>query len=285
MTIKIVTDSTCDLPPQIIESLNITVVPMYINIGQESYLDGIDISRQSFYQNLPDYAPFPTTGAPGIDTFINTYRKLIEQGATAIISIHISQSLSAVVDIARQAASAIQKVPVKVIDSLQLSLGTGFQAEWAAKMAIAGESLNDILMGIHSLASRTFVAAKLDTMEFLRRSGRMNALMTGLGSLLQMKPILTMENGKPDSILVRTTPKAEARLFKLLEKRTPIERFALLHTHAGDMATAFAEKVKAKFPGMSFHSVDITPVIGAHIGPGAVGFAAVTAKNTPRKDR
>jgi len=275
MTIKIVTDSTCDLPEQVIEDLDITVIPLYINIGEEGYLDGVEISRKEFYSNLPDYPTHPTTGTPGLDTFKQTFQDLADKGAGEILSIHISKSLSATIDVARKAAEAFKSIPVKALDSRQLSLGTGFQVQRAAELARAGASMEEILADLQDLARRTIVAARLSTLEFLRRSGRLNMFMTGLGSLLQLKPILTMVDGEPTSTRVRTTPRAEEHLIQELEKRAPFEKFALVHTNAAEEAEAFRKRIAGLIPSGALYSMDITPVIGAHIGPGAVGFAAV----------
>jgi DegV family protein with EDD domain len=276
MTIGIVTDSTCDLPQNTIEELGITVIPLFINIGDKGYLDGVDISRTEFYTNLPKYSTHPTTGTPGTDAFVNAFKALVTRGCTEILSIHISKSLSATMDIARTAAKEFKEALVTVHDGGQLSLGTGFQVEAAARMAAAGRSMTEILKTLEDLMSRTFVTARLDTLEFLRRSGRMNRFMAGLGSLLQIKPILTMKNGHPASERVRTAARAEARLVQMLETFLPIERFALLHTNAAREADAFLKRVAHLLPAGQFDSMDITPVIGAHIGPGAVGYAIVS---------
>ena len=278
MNIRIVTDSTCDLPDEVVEALNITVVPLYINVGDQGYLDGVEISRQEFYINLPHYPTHPTTGTPGIDTFLKIYKKLSQEGASQIISVHISESLSATVDVALNAAQQFNDVPVTVLDSQQLSLGTGFQVEAAARLAMEGKGLTEILAALEDLASRTFVAAALDTLDYLRRSGRMNAVMASLGSLLQLKPILTMFKGEPGSERVRTTSKAFQRLAAMLEERQPIERFALLHTNAPEAAKKFRQRVADLIPVNHTYSMDITPVIGAHIGPGAVGFSIISKK-------
>jgi len=279
MTLKIVTDSTCDLPQDVINALGITIVPLYINIGEKGYLDGVDITRKEFYTGLPNYKSHPTTGTPGIDSFSHAYARLASQGATEILSIHISKSLSATVEVAESAANAFDAVPVTVRDSGQLSTGTGFQVETAARLAQQGKSLEDILQALDDLGKRTFVAAGLDTLEYLRRSGRMNAFMTGLGSLLQLKPILTMENGLPGSECVRTAAKAGSRLIEMLEERQPVERFALLHTNDPEGAEEFRLRVSDLIPAGQVYSMDITPVIGAHIGPGAIGFAVVSKDN------
>lgn len=276
MTVKIVTDSTCDLPQSIIKHWDITVVPLYINIGDEGYLDGVEISRKDFYTNLPNYKTHPTTATPGIDSFNKAYQALADSEASEILSIHMSETLSATVAVARQAAQQFNQVPVTVHDSLQLSLGTGFQVELAGRLAAEDKSADEILAALVQIIPCSFVTARLDTLDFLRRSGRMNRFMSGLGSLLQLKPILTMKMGQPGSERVRTQEKAEARLIQMLEAYQPIERFALLHTNAAQEAENFHAKITHLIPHDEIFSMDITPVIGAHIGPGAVGYAIIS---------
>jgi DegV family protein with EDD domain len=278
MTIKIVTDSTCDLPAEVIRELDITVVPMYINIGEKSYQDGVDITRTEFYTRLPDYDKHPTTATPSTGAFKAVFDRLAEAGADEILSIHISESLSATVNVARKAAEEYDRIPVSVRDSHQLSIGTGFQAELAAKMAKEGQTMQAINTALDDIMPRTFVTAGLDTLEFLRRSGRMNIFLAGIGSLLQLKPILTMVRGLPGSEKVRTSKKAFARMIQMLRNNLPIERFALLHTNAAEKAEEFKEQIKDILPKGKIFSMDITPVIGAHIGPGAVGFAIISEK-------
>jgi DegV family protein with EDD domain len=280
MTIKIVTDSTCDLPQEIIQQLDISVIPLYINIGNQGFLDGVDISRKEFYTNLAGYPFHPTTGTPGTDTFQRVFDQLAAKGAREILSIHISEKLSATIDVARTVARDYTLVPVMVRDSGQLSLGTGFQVELAARMAKEGKSMMEILAALDDLKNRTFVTAGLDTLEFLRRSGRMNGFISGLGSILQLKPILTMKNGQPGSERVRTSKKAEKRIIEMLHDYLPIERFALLHTNAQDKAEQMRKKIENLIPEGEIYSMDITPVIGAHIGPGAVGYAVVSKKES-----
>ena len=276
MTIKIVTDSTCDLPETVIRDLGITVVPLYINLFDKGYLDGVEITRKDFYSNLPDYKVHPTTGIPGLNAFTEAYKALSSKGANEILSIHISESLSGTVGAAQTAAREFDQIPVTVRDSGQLSLGTGFQVETAAKMANDGKSMDEILSALDEIRPRVFVTAGLKTLDYLRRSGRMNRFVAGIGSLLQLKPILTMKNGLPGSERVRTAAKAEARIIEMLKEHLPIERFALLHTNAPKEAEAFYEKIKDLIPENEVYSMDITPVIGVHIGPGAVGYAIIS---------
>ncbi len=279
MKIRIATDSTNDLPKKLVEENHISVVPMYINIDDRGYQDGVDITRQEFYDRLPTSDPFPTTAAPGIDQFVKVYKQLAESGAEEILSIHISSSLSAVVDVAKQAAEKFDEIPVTVYDSDQLSLGTGFQALKASQAADQGLSMPEILALIREQSSRSHVFAALDTLEFLKRGGRMNSVMASLGSLLQVKPILTMHAGNPGAERVRTKDRAIQRLLEMVEQLGPLEEIALVHTNSPQAADALWQDARHLFPGKEQPlSVDVTPVLGAHLGPGAVGFTCISQK-------
>ena len=277
MKIKVVTDSTNDLPRELIDEYGIHVIPMYINFGEQSFQDGVDISRQEFYTRLPQSDLFPTTAAPGIDQFIAAYQAAMDSGAEEILSIHISTSLSAVVDVAHKAAEQFSGVPVTVYDSDQLSLGTGFQARRAAQAAGEGLSMDEILALLKDQSSRTHVFAALDTLEFLKRGGRMNSVVAGLGSLLQLKPILTMHTGTPGAERVRTKERAINRLIEMVAELGSLEEIALVHTDARQEADALWQRAKYLYPGEQEPlSVDVTPVLGAHLGPGAVGFTCIS---------
>jgi DegV family protein with EDD domain len=165
-----------------------------------------------------------------------------------------------------------------VFDSRQLSLGTGFLVETAAKMAAAGSSVDEILRVLNDQVQRTRVFAALDTLEFLKRSGRMNKYLAGLAALLQIKPILTMYDGNPGSERVRTRERALTRVVEMLTAASPLERVAIVHTHASSEMLAELHAMSAHLlPEGRILTEDITPVIGAHIGPGAMGFAVVQA--------
>jgi DegV family protein with EDD domain len=278
MSIRIVTDSTCDLPLDTIERLGIVVLPLFINIGDKGYRDGIDITRQAFYERLPEWDPAPTTAAPSPETFQKLYDQLTLEGADQILSIHISRSLSATMDVAQVAAARTSTTQVEAFDSQQLSLGTGYLVETAAEAALQGRTLEEIKQLLLNQIRRTHVFAALDTLEFLRRSGRMSGIMAGLGSILQIKPILKMYAGQPTSERVRTSRKAIERVLELFTEKLPLERLAILHTNAEKKARELFAAVTATLPFEHIQAVDITPVIGAHIGPGAVGFVTVSVE-------
>jgi len=278
MNIRIVTDSTCDLPEPIVAKYGITVVPMYINQGDHSYRDGIDISREEFYRRLPAFRPAPTTATPSPDTFMQVWKELAEAGAQAILSIHISEKLSATVNAARIAAEQFTRIPVTVLDSGQLSLGLGFIVEKAAELVALGHRMEEILPSLADLMKRTYVFASLKTLEYLRRSGRMNFALAQFGELLQIKPLLHMNQGNPTAHRVRTQGKATERMLAWLAEYAPFEKLAILHAGVQKEAEEMLARVKHLLPDADIPLVQITPVLGAHLGVGALGFACISRK-------
>jgi DegV family protein with EDD domain len=278
MTVRIVTDSTCDVPPDVAEKLGIKVVPVYINIGDQSYLDGVDLSRREFFINLPNYDSFPTTAAPASGTFTSTYQELVEEGATEIISLHIAASLSNTYNAARLGGEDVQGASVTLWDTKQITMGSGLQVIVAAEAAAAGNSVAEILSILEEKRPKTRVYGVLDTLEFLRRSGRVSWAQFGLGTLLRIKPVL--EVYESDVIMnerVRTLKRATRRLIELVEAQQPLERIAVLHTNNLEMAQRMQEQATYLFPpGQPVIFMEITPAIGAHLGPGAIGFAFIS---------
>jgi DegV family protein with EDD domain len=276
MTVRIVTDSTCDLPADVITRYGIYVVPLYINIGRQAYLDGVDITREEFYKKLPDFPEHPRTAVPSMQKFRALYDALADEGANEVLSIHISTALSGIMNVAQSAAQETSSVPVTVFDSRQLSLGTGFLVETAAKLAQEGASVTEIRDVLNAQIHRTHVFAALDTLTFLRRSGRMNSVLSVIGEILQIKPFLTMYEGKPGAERVRTRKSAMRRLSELLRQYAPYERVALLHSDAAERALFLMKEVQEIFPDQPIWCEQINPVLGAHIGPGVIGFACIS---------
>jgi DegV family protein with EDD domain len=277
MTIKIVADSACDIPEEIIRQLDITIVPLFINVGSKSFLDGVDLTREDFYRNLPTYSTQPTTAAPGPDAFQKAYEHLAAQGADEIVSIHISKKLSNTIDSAHIAARETTSVPVTVIDSRQLSLGFGFVVMAAAEAAARGQSMQEVIRATEERIACTYTFAVLDTIEYLRRSGRMNLAVASIASLLKIKPLLKMYNGETDAERVRTFSRGMDRLVDLVRQTAPLQALALVHTNAPETAQKLRGKAQQLFPDAHEPlSVNVTPVLGAHLGPGAVGFVCVS---------
>ena len=196
MTIRIVTDRTCDLTPEIAEQYGIGIVPCYINVGEKSYLDGVDILRKDFYAQLPYFKPHPKTSAPGIGMYSAVYQRLANEGADQIISIHIHSGLSNLSNAARLAAEAADKIKVTVVEAGQLTIGLGFLAIAAAQAARKGRSADEILKIIKEQDERTFVLFALDTLEYLRLSGRAPGLVISIANLLRIKLIIQLHRGE-----------------------------------------------------------------------------------------
>lgn len=282
MTIKIVTDSTCDLPQTVADKHGITVIPLYINVGDQSYIDGVELTREEFYEKLPTYPMPPTTSVPGTEVFRNTYRKLIAEGADQILSVHITSSLSATADVARSAVEALTDVPVTVFDAGQITLGTGLLAISAAKAAASGKTAEEIVSMLKEQTSRTHSFAALDTLEYLRRSGRASRFQSTVGALLSVKPLLSMHDGKMNVEKVRTDNRAIEWLMDHLTDLHPFEEIALVHTHAPSKVEAFRQRASPFLPSDKEPIIaEVTPIIGTHVGPGAVGFSCIAKEKIP----
>jgi len=276
MKIGIVTDSTADLPAYLIEEHSIQVIPTILVLEGKEYADGIGITREDFYTRLPAFRIPPTTAAPSIGDFATPYETLLSQGCDHIISIHSASQLTTIVNVARQAA---KEFPDKVtcVDSGSLSLGLGFQVLAAAEEAELG--LKPALDAIVSTRKRLQVSAALDTMEYLRRSGRVPTVVARLGGMLSIKPMIELIDGQVKPIgAVRTTRQADERMFDFLLKEGKLQRLAIMHTNAEYRARKLLNEMMSRVPQSVPRDVlfvNVTAVIGMHLGPNAVGFAAV----------
>lgn len=276
MKLGIVTDSTCDLPVFLVEQHELEVVPCVLVMNGREYVDGKDITREEFYRQLPSLKAQPTTAAPSIGDFTNRYDSLLSRGCDHILSIHAAGTLTSILNIARQAASELPR-RVTCIDSTSLSLGLGFQVLAAAEAAELG--LPAALNAIESTRNRLHVFAALDTVEYLKRSGRVPAAVAMLGGLLRIKPLVELTNGEVNVVsAVRTTIQANERMSNFLLQRGSLERLALLHTDAEARAREFLNELMQKASQSvprDILMVNVTTVIGTHVGPNGLGFAAV----------
>ncbi len=275
--IKIVTDSTCDLPLDLVRQHDIHVIPTAITMEGRSYRDGVDISRTEFYQRLPRLKSQPTTSAASVEEYEQTYREL---SGAEIVSIHIGAGLSGVLNAARSGAEA-SGVRVTLVDSENVSMALGWQVIAAAETAAAGGSLQDILDVVTSIQKRVKLFALLDTLEYLRRGGRASAVITAFGYLLQIKPLIEVTKSKVTPIArPRTHAGGMDKIVEVIEKLAPLERLAVIHADNLAAAQALAERVKhCLAPGAKSPLIltDATVVVGTHAGPGAVGAAIVPA--------
>ena len=276
--IKIVTDSGCDVPPDLAQKLDITVIPLYVNIGEKGYREGVDISREEFYTNLSSYDPYPTTAAPPIGTFTDVYEKLAAEGADEIISLHIAGTVSNTLNAAGLGAQDVDSANVVTYDTQQITLGAGLLVLKAAEMAQAGHSLEEIIAALDERVPRTRVFGMIDTLDSLRRGGRVSWTEFGIGSLLQIKPVMEIKAGEiMVHAKVRTRKRAIKKMQTMVAEYQPFERIAILHVNAPEAAADLQEQSKNLFPeGETPIIQDVSPAIGTHLGPGAVGFAAIS---------
>jgi len=276
MKIGIVTDSTADLPAYLIEEHQIQVVPTILVLDGKEYADGIGITREDFYTRLPSFQTPPTTAAPSIGDFATPYESLLSQGCEHIISIHAAATLTTTINVARQTAQEFQN-KVTCIDSGSLSVGLGFQVLAAAEEAELG--LKPALDAIAATRKRLQVSAALDTMEYLRRSGRVPAVVARLGGLLSIKPMIELIDGQVKPIgAVRTTSQADERILNFLLKEGKLQRLAIMHTNAEHRARLLLDNAMSRAPQSLPREIlfaNVTAVIGTHLGPNGVGFAAV----------
>ena len=276
MKLGIVTDSTCDIPQFLIEQHEIEVIPCVLVIDGKEYVDGKDITREEFYGQLPSRKTQPTTAAPSIGDFSTRYESLLTRGCDHILSIHAAGALTSILNIARQAAGEFMD-RVTCIDSKSLSLGLGFQVLAAAEAAELGRQA--ALDAVKSTHSRLQVFAALDTMEYLKRSGRVPATVAMLGSLLSIKPLIELTDGEVKAIgAARTTSQANKRMSKFLLEDGSLEKLAILHTGAEVRAREFLNELMQKSSQSvprDILMVNVTTVIGTHVGPNGLGFAAI----------
>jgi DegV family protein with EDD domain len=281
MTIRIVTDSTCDLPQSLIEQHRITVVPLYVTLDGASYRDGVDLTREGFYARLRGCATPPKTASPGPAAFAEAYRRLADEGATGIISLHLTATLSNICSVAQSVARETEAVPIRVVDSGNLSLGTGLAALAAAGWARAGATLEEVTARLGELARRSYSYAVLDTLEYVRRSGRISTIVSTLGSLLHIRPLLGVNNGVISVERMRTARTALARLSELVGQLAPLRHLSILHTAAPERAEELRQQLASYFPAGDgrLQVIEAGPVVGVHMGPGVLGLTAVTARS------
>jgi DegV family protein with EDD domain len=272
MNIHIVTDSTSDLPPALLNELPITVVPLFITLNGKSYQDNIDLTRKEFYTALPTSDPYPTTAAPSPNQFMRAFDRAVEKGAEVIFTIHISQTLSATFSSAEAAAKQYNRVPVYAIDSGNLTMAEGLIVVKAAQAAKEGKSVEEVRAIIDSTIIRTHAYAKLDTIDYLLKGGRMSAIQHSIVSILGIKPILKMNNHVSRMEITRTKRQAFERVLKTaLENFPDAELFSITHANVPDQVEELIQELKKTFPDLPEPLVaEVTPALGVHVGPGSL---------------
>ncbi|HEV8207641.1 MAG TPA: DegV family protein [Acidimicrobiia bacterium] len=271
MGVRVVTDSACDLPDDLIDRNGIEVVPLTIRFGTEELIDRKELSTDEFWRRLADSDVLPETSAPSAGAFEGAFRRLVDEGATGIICINLSSKLSATMQSAQVAAQAVQAdCPVVVIDSLMVSMGLGSLCLTAAQRAADGDSLESIVANVTDRRNRSKLYGALDTLEFLKKGGRVGNARALLGTMLAIKPVLEVRDGVVEEAgKVRTRSKA-LRLLVDRVKEGPFENLAVLHGNAPDLD----ELLDLLEPLAARDQIvvgQIGPVIGTHAGPRVIG--------------
>jgi len=271
MGVRVVTDSACDLPDDLIERDGIEVVPLTIRFGKEELVDRKELSTDEFWRRLAHSDVLPETSAPSAGAFEAAFRRLIADGATGIICINLSSKLSATMQSAQVAAQAVQPdCPVVVVDSLMVSMGLGSLCLTAARRAADGDSLESILANVTDRRNRSKLYGTLDTLEFLKKGGRVGNARALLGSMLAIKPVLEVRDGEVEEAgKVRTRSKA-LRLLVDRVKEGPFENLAVLHGNAPDLDDLL-DLLEPLTPRDEIVVGQIGPVIGTHAGPRVIG--------------
>jgi DegV family protein with EDD domain len=277
--IKVATDSTCDLPAEWYQEYDITVVPINIQFGTETYLDGVTIDRETFYRRIEETGKLPSTSQPSAGQFENHYRKMMDAGATDILSLHVTSKLSGTFQSAELAKEMLAgQVRVHPFDSACGSAGLGFMAVEATRMIRAEHTLDEILARMEALRERITVVLVLKDLRFAQMSGRVGRLQSSLASLLNVKPIVVLEKGILDvGEKVRSQGKALERMLDIVAERVgthdPVN-LAAIHAESPVEGEALLERAKKRFHCRESFLANLTTSLVVHFGPGTLGLVA-----------
>jgi len=273
MTVKIVTDSSCDLPAELVQELGITVVPLYVRFGEEVYREQVDISLDEFYQRLEHGPIHPVTIQPSPQDFVTAYQKVAPE-ADGIVSIHISSVLSGTCNSALQGKKLLEKdFPIEVVDSQIITVGLGLICMAAAKMAKAGQGLQEVVEEVRQMLPNIHLLALLDTLKYLQKGGRIGKAKALLGSILNVKPMITLKEGEVvPAGQARSRSKGIERLFSFVESASNIDDLALAYNTTPDEAQALAERLGSIFTKEAVKVVRLGTTLGVHMGPGGLAI-------------
>ena len=278
MTVRVVSDSACDLPPETCDALGIEIVPLTIRFGDDEYVDRKELSTDDFWRKLETARVLPETAAPSVGAFETTFRELHEGGADGIVCINLSSKMSATMQSAQIASKALDGVcPVTVFDSESASMGIGMLALHAARLANDGADLETIVAALEDARSRAHVLFTLDTLEYLRKGGRIGGAQALLGSMLSIKPVITVKDGEVSPVAkVRTRSKALRYVVDQVKER-PVESLFVMHGNAPDV-DEFVAMFEPIVPNAEIVVGEIGPVVGVHTGPGVMGVTWFEAR-------
>lgn len=274
--VHIITDSSCDLTSQEAADHGVTVVPLSIRFGEEEFIDRVELSLGDFYSKMATSSVLPETAAPSPGAFEEAFRDAISAGADAIVCINISSGLSATIQSARTAAKAVmEEVDIHIVDSRSITGGLGSQVLEAARAAQEGRSADDIVTLVSDMSERTMVYGALDTLDNLKKGGRIGNAQALLGSMLSIKPVIHIKDGLvEEAAKPRTRRKAFEWLRQRLIQEPSVTHLSVMHGMAPDI-DVFTEMIESHFPRGSYRLVEIGAVIGSHGGPRVVGVCYV----------
>jgi DegV family protein with EDD domain len=281
MAIKVVTDSTSDLPADVAESLGIEVVPLNVHFGSDVYKDRVNLMPDAFYDKLINGDVLPTTSQPSVGEFIDVYERL-GSDADGIVSVHISEKLSGTMNSARLASQqANADCPIEVVDTFQVSMGVGICAMEAAEVANSGGNMNQVILAARNAVTRSQCFFMLETLEFLQKGGRIGKAQALIGNLLKIRPMLMLQEGEVHPLgRERTRRKGIAKLVDTVEELAPISGLAVMYSTGPDEAQTLAQNVsKFMIEGREPMMLQIGPVIGTYAGPDTLGIALISAKS------
>jgi DegV family protein with EDD domain len=268
--VRVVTDSACDLPPALVDELGIEIVPLTIRFGTEELVDRDQLSTDEFWDRLRATEALPETAAPSAGAFEGRFRELIGDGATGIVCVNLSSRLSATMQAAQVAAQTVTDVPIHVIDSLSCSVGLGSLAIAAARSASAGRDIDAVVAEVNDRRDRTRLYGSFDTLEFIKRGGRIGNARALLGTMLSIKPVIEVRDGVvEESGRVRTRSKA-LRLLADKVGEQPVDSVSVLHGQASDV-DELLDLIDPIVPREEIVVGVVGPVIGTHAGPGVIG--------------
>ena len=277
--IAVVTDSASDFDPARAAQLGIAIVPLIVNFGSETFSAGVNLTTDQFWTRMKaPNAPFPTTAACSPGDFQLAYQKAFDEGAEGIVSVHVAGTLSGTIKAAEIGRAMFKGKEIEVVDSMSASMGEGMLAELAVELGAAGASAREIAETLERRRNDLQVYLALETLEYLKRGGRISGAQAAIGTLLSVKPIIEIKDGKVETAeRVRTRGKAREKLIELFAV-APMDRLSILHTTDADVEE-FAAKLIDAIPGgldPSKVTVDLVgPSVGPHLGPGCVGAVAL----------
>lgn len=277
MSVTIVTDSAADLPPDLAKELGIIVVPLTIRFGDTELVDGVDLSPKEFWERCAASPGLPETAAPSPGAYREAFERAGEAGGGAVVCLTLSGALSGTIEAARAGAAALTTdLPVRFVDSRSITLGEGLIAVAGARMAREGKEVDEITGALTDQASRTKVYGAIDTLENLRKGGRIGAAAAAFGSLLSFKPVITIVDGAVEAdSRQRTRARSLRYLVGKLREQGSLDQVGVVHGDAPDLE-GFLEMLDEVVPRSSVVVSDLGPVIGTHAGRGAIGLTFQT---------